>query len=82
MKINEKHYVRVAFVEIQLWPVKMKIRLFTRVCVCLHVNKVYQINGSMVGRSKLDKNNCHYLHMWVCVYVYEWWTLSMGLCFH
>ena len=42
------------------------------VCVCvLNVNKVYQINGSMVGRSKLDKNNCLYLHMWVCVCVYE-----------
>ncbi len=25
-------------------------------CVCLHVNKVYQINGSIVGRSKEDKN--------------------------
>ena len=32
------------------------------VCVCLHVNKVYKINGSLVGLSKLDKNNCLYSH--------------------
>ena len=65
----------------------MKIRLFARVCVCvcLHISKVYQINGSIVGRSKVDKFYL-YLHTWVCMYVcvcvYEWWTVSMGLCFH
>ena len=85
MKINEKHNVRVVFVEIQLWSTdhnwKMKIGLKNEnrvvhtcvcvcVCVCLYVNKIYQINGSMVGRSKLDKNNCLYLHMWVCVCIW------------
>ena len=54
----------------------IKIIVFTYMCgyMCVYmndVNKVYQINGFMVGRSKLDKNNCLYLRMWVCVCVYE-----------
>ncbi len=40
------------------------------VCVCLHVNKVYQINGSIVGQSKEDKilNLLTYMGMCVCEY--------------
>ena len=48
----------------------MKIGLFARVCVCLHVSKVYQINGSIVGRSKEDKNFVFtYIHGYVRVCV-------------
>ena len=43
----------------------MEIRLFARVCV----NKVYQINGSRVGRSKADKNLTLLTYMGVCVCV-------------
>ena len=41
-KINEKHNVRVAFVENTVMASLIKIRLFTRVCVCvcLNVNRV------------------------------------------
>ena len=42
----------------------IKIGLFAR--VCLHVSKVYQINGSIVGRSKEDKN---YINGYVWVYM-------------
>ena len=38
------------------------------VCVCVCVDKVYQINGSIVGRSKEDKNfSFTYIHGYVCV---------------
>ena len=39
------------------------------VCVCgyLHVNKVYQINGSIVGWSKEDKNLTLLTYMGMCV---------------
>ena len=59
----------------------MKIRLFARVCVCLHVDKVNQINGSKVDRSKEDKNLTLLTYMGMCVYIYKWWTVSMDLCF-
>ena len=39
-------------------------------CVCLHVSKVYQINGPIVGQVKEDKNfvfTC--VHGYVCVYM-------------
>ena len=48
----------------------MKIGLLTRVCVCLYVNKVYQINGSIVGRSKEDKNLTLLTYMGMCVCEY------------
>ena len=39
------------------------------VCVCLHVNKVYQINGSIVGRSKEDDDLTLLTYMGMCVYI-------------
>ena len=50
---------------------RMKIGLFARVCVCvcvyLLVSKVYQINGSIVDRSKEDKNLSLLTYMGMCV---------------
>ena len=47
-----------------------EIGLFIRVCVCLRVSKVYQINRSIVGQSKKDKNVVFtYIHGYVCVYM-------------
>ena len=65
------------------WPVKWKWAC-SLVCVCVYMLvKVYQINGSIVGQSKEDKNVVFtYIHGYVCVSVCEWWTVSMGLCFH
>ena len=38
--------------------------------VCLYVSKVYQINGSIVGWSKEDKNfGFTYIHGYMCVYI-------------
>ena len=53
----------------------MKTGLFARVCVCVCVCiymlvKVYQINGSIVGWIKEDKNFVFtYIHGYVCVYM-------------
>ena len=38
-------------------------------CVCLHVYKVYQIKGSIVGRSKEDKTLTLLTYMGMCVCV-------------
>ena len=47
--------------------------MIVRPCVCLHVNKVYQINGSIIGRRKEDKNLTllTYMGMCVCVCVHK-----------
>ena len=37
-------------------------------CVCLHVSKVNQINGSIVGQIKEDENVVFtYINVYVCV---------------
>ena len=54
MKINEKHIVRMAFVEksyIQL----NENEIVHDVCACLNVNKVCRMNGSMVVEVSLTK---------------------------
>ena len=50
------------------------------VCACIYVEKAYWTNESIVGPSNEDKKWL-YLHTCVCVCVYMWGAVSMGLLF-
>ena len=56
IKIQCSFYVLVCVCRKYSYGQFNKNDLFTRVCVCVHVGKVYLINVSIVGLSKKDKN--------------------------
>ena len=64
------HFMCVCIYEVNTAMASSIKMIRSSVCASVHVEKVYWVNVSIVGRSKEDKKiDFPYIHVYACVYI-------------